>query len=278
MSKEQLIKLFENKYSFIDKSLNEFDSDLKTLQEKIYNYLLETIISELEVSNGEIQLNLKNIDKINRMSKNIDLMKEKYANEYFRNIANKMIESIGYSEKYFKALTGKTVSNISDKLERYSSLIGIDGKGKIIKGSFIDNLAEVSEVKNKLMDYMRKAIEGQSNYNEFKKGFKELIKGGDGINGAYEKYVGGFVHDTFFMQGRMQDKFFAEQLGLKNFVYSGTVIETTREFCKKRNNKTYSYQEGLSWNKLDWAGKIPEVDFFTQLGGYGCRHRLMWTL
>jgi hypothetical protein len=70
----------------------------------------------------------------------------------------------------------------------------------------------------------------------------------------------------------------SDDLGLEHYFYKGTVIETSREFCRERVGKYYTLAEVLDWADLKFSGKIKGTDrtnIITNLGGNRCRHRLI---
>jgi len=67
-------------------------------------------------------------------------------------------------------------------------------------------------------------------------------------------------------------------LNLRHFFFKGTLIDTSRGFCRERVGKYYTEEEVKAWAALTWSGKNPATDeqtIFTLLGGYRCRHRLV---
>lgn len=59
--------------------------------------------------------------------------------------------------------------------------------------------------------------------------------------------------------------------GIKSYTYTGGVIATTRDFCRRHNNKTYTRAEQRRIWSGSWGGKAPG-DALTARGGYNCRH------
>ena len=62
----------------------------------------------------------------------------------------------------------------------------------------------------------------------------------------------------------------AAEAGLTNFRYSGNIITTSRDFCRKHVGQTYTKEEIESWNDQAWQGKAGPPLMFR--GGYNCRH------
>lgn len=60
-----------------------------------------------------------------------------------------------------------------------------------------------------------------------------------------------------------------EQLGMTHYKYMGTLMATSRDFCKRRVGLTYTKIQIQSW-KYKWKGKSGPA--WTNRGGYNCRH------
>jgi hypothetical protein len=266
------------KQDHIERSLKEFDDDMKKLQRSLYEFLSVEYLAAFETVDGRIALSKRNALRLAEFDAKVDQFKKKYGTKPFARLADNMIKMTGLTSDYFKSVVGaeKTVANIEDKIKNYRALVGVDESGKVIKGSFIDKLADNADMRTKLSGYMRNAVESQMKYKDFAKGFRDVITGKDGVNGAYEKYVGNYVHDMFFNQAQQQENFFAQNLGLKYFIYRGSEIETTRPFCRDRHGKAFSVEHAKEWNNIEWAGKIKDVDVMQQRGGYACRHQFVY--
>ncbi len=62
----------------------------------------------------------------------------------------------------------------------------------------------------------------------------------------------------------------AEQAGLDHFIYTGTIIEDTRPFCRRNLGRVLSRVEIAKLDEADWSGKSGPA--MTHCGGYHCRH------
>lgn len=86
------------------------------------------------------------------------------------------------------------------------------------------------------------------------------------------------VSDLTSIYERTTVKVIADEMEAAFFLYQGSEIATTREFCAERHDRVWHRQEIEDWAHLEWAGKIPETTeatIFTNLGGYQCRHILL---
>jgi len=277
VTNKALKKLYSEKQAFINGSLSKFDKGLRKLQENLFDLIITEYLPQFTVKDGVILLNEKNARLLNELDNLLLTFKETQADSLFSTLGRDMLKNTEYLSNYFRAFNSKkTVLNISNKLDKLSSFIGIDSKGQLIEGSYLNNLALTPELKANLSQYFRNAIESKSDYKSFLKLIKDTVKGNAEADGVLQRYVETKAHDAFFAQSQMQENFFAQELELTYFVYEGTEIKTTREFCSERVNNVYSREDAEEWNTMDWAGKIPDVDFFIQRGGYNCRHFIRW--
>lgn len=60
-----------------------------------------------------------------------------------------------------------------------------------------------------------------------------------------------------------------EQIGMKDFLYVGDIMGTTRDFCRRRVGRVYTKKQINGWT-YKWAGKSGPA--MTHRGGYNCRH------
>lgn len=151
---------------------------------------------------------------------------------------------------------------------------GLDKKGKMIKGGFIDSFANDTTIKRQLTQYAYKTKIASAGVQEFKAGFKDLILGDKNKNGALQKYYNTFAYDTYQQVDSSLQQLYSEELGLEAFLYLGGLIAGSRPFCNERNGKVFLKEEIDEWKKLEFAGKPANYTPFLDRGGYNCRHIL----
>jgi len=67
----------------------------------------------------------------------------------------------------------------------------------------------------------------------------------------------------------------ANDAGIDKFLYFGSLVKDSRDFCIARAGKIFTRTEIESWNNLRWTGKIEGSNVFVTLGGFRCRHHLV---
>ncbi len=92
------------------------------------------------------------------------------------------------------------------------------------------------------------------------------------VSDGMGKYVKQQVHDSLTQFDRTINAKVALDSGAEKFTYRGPDDESTRDFCDKHVNKTYTIDEIKEIWEGEWAGKSSSNAFATA-GGYNCRHR-----
>ena len=84
-----------------------------------------------------------------------------------------------------------------------------------------------------------------------------------------------FTQDAIMKFNRTANELTAKLAGVKNFMYYGNAMDTTREFCRQHIGKVKTREE---WERIgretNWDGKSSN-NLFISCGGYNCRHHLM---
>ena len=158
-----------------------------------------------------------------------------------------------------------------------SKQIGIDLKtGKLIEDSYLYRLAEGSQVKDDIANLVLQNISAKSSFRDLKNSLQTLVEGDETTNGAMQQYLRTYAYDTFANVQRSVDLNIADTYQFNSFIYSGDIIKDSREFCIERVNGIFTRDDLAEWSTMDWKGKNWDVPVEISLGGYNCRHTLMW--
>ncbi len=265
-------RLDKIKNDFINESLDDFDKAMAKLEKQLFEFVLDTFTNGASFSDGKIEFTASNFKLTNELSGKLEQFAKKLS-PAFREIARKMLEVVGYAADYYSSVTGSTVlpSEIKESISLLEQRIGIDSKGNIISGSFIDRLSKVETVRTKILDTVNNSISSNASLKEFRVALREVIVGNHKVDGSLVKYAKQYVHDTFFQTTRVVDKAFGDKLKLNYFIYMGDVIDTTRDFCKARAGMVFHVDDVKGWAKNKPYFPDP-YDFFVDQGGYNCRH------
>ena len=102
----------------------------------------------------------------------------------------------------------------------------------------------------------------------------DTVENGKPLNGLLKKYSQTYAFTGYAAFDRRIQRIKAEQYKIEKFLYSGSLIRDSREFCQERAGKIFTRREIDSWNKLDWQGKVRGRDVWIYLGGWNCQHSL----
>ena len=183
---------------------------------------------------------------------------KKIAFTQFQNLATEFTNTLA-QEVFQSTLVGKpfaeVVQTIRDKIN------GIYQEADTVK-------------QQQLVDFIQKQkIAGKTNTEDFKTAVDELKQTyGSTVTGDnLSAYSGQIVQDALMGFDGQFAKFRADELGLTHYVYYGTIIRDSRDFCVEHVNKVFTEEEARQLWQQEWQGKSGS-DPFLDRGGYNCRH------
>lgn len=145
--------------------------------------------------------------------------------------------------------------------------------GRLVDGGYFQALFGLGDLGATVGKYVNAAISAQMPLGKFRAFFRRVFTGRGGA-GMLERHFITRTFDLFQTVDRGIHKALADEAGFAHWVYNGTIIATTRPFCRARVGKPFTEAEVLAWANLEWAGKMPFYDPHLDCGGYNCRHHL----
>ena len=125
-----------------------------------------------------------------------------------------------------------------------------------------------------IVQTVKQTILSNGTIGELEDNLTQLMFGNDGNGGLIDANVSRIARDSVFQYNRDYLNAISAGLEIEYYLYAGSEIKSSRQFCKDRNDEVWKTEEVISWNKLDWQGK-KEGNIFSNVGGYNCRHRLL---
>jgi hypothetical protein len=240
--------------------------------------LVDDVLGELEFDNkGKLVNSARNIAKLDRL---LEKVMEEHRKKETKALLTFILASMGaitaFNIDYFGNFTTKKQAKaMVQAADPYvNAWLGIDNKGKLKEGGYLDTLNTDKTVRNTLRDMMLRGLATGETLARLRKGVRGYIEGGQGLPGALQKRNDEFVNDVFSKVDRYQANTVAEKLDMNYAVYEGGLIKTSRKFCRERNGKVFTRAEILKFDPP--TAKPPNYDPLTDLGGYNCRHHLNW--
>ena len=160
---------------------------------------------------------------------------------------------------------------ISKKDSATKSALGIIDD-KIVNGGFVEEAFSLSNIKSELQREVVKAVSGDVTVGQLKRNLRDLVVTNESKRGVVNKRIFNQISDTYTQIERAESKQFADRIGLTAFIYFGTKINTTRNFCRARAGKVFLISEAKEWQNISFAGKPINYNPVVDLGGYNCRH------
>lgn len=288
MTLEEYEKL---KQELLDAKEKAFRGDITAAQAKLYDDLIEKLLTRLE---GEQIANT--VQNINQLAV-IDKVWADFVKNDITPIMREYVKSLNdinaLNKEYFGmfAETQKIIDDMAKAVDRRTySRLGVESSGALTKGGYIESLIKDDTIKQEVKKLTYKAIVSERiTKEEYIQSVKALIKGSGGKMGALDRHFDTFAYDTFAQHDRDVSNQYAKRLGLKYARYAGGLVEDSRPFCVVRNRKVFSYEEIKKFgtpldtyggytnkSKGEFKGKPNEYDPILDCGGYRCRHSLNW--
>lgn len=163
--------------------------------------------------------------------------------------------------------------------------MGIDDEGKARKNGLLDQAFGTKAARDDVKKMVAKSVAAGIPMRKLEKQLRVKMAGTKNTAGILEKHIGGFVLDLYQQADSITNNEFAKRLDLRFFIYSGGLIETSREFCRKRNNQVFTTDEAKEWENDSTlprtkaekdSGVVTDYDPLVDRGRWNCRHRLLY--
>lgn len=264
----------------IEQAQGILQKKVKAMQLAFYQSLVN-VIDDLEVGAANtIKFTPGNLGKVRKVTLQITAEARRQNPSFIQWIIQQALKITGLNKAYFQSFVSYPDKTDEEVIRRVMLGLGYDTKkGQLIRGGWLDQISDLSPVAQKAASDISRAITAKMPLKEFKKQFRQTFTAppSQGGLGYLERHYNTFAFDLFQAVDRQTQNQYAEDLGLKYAVYSGTIKDNTRPFCRKRVSHVYTRDEIDSWADLNFQGKfkagyVPAL----HLGGYNCRHSLSW--
>ena len=199
-------------------------------------------------------------------------------------IAKEIVATVEAITKYFTLqVSGSNVLEIGKKIEgkilKSFGIVKTESSFKLMVGGYLDNLIRNPELSSKVQKIVMDSAFGETSFSDMMKRLSVVVEGTEASEGALQRHFKTMAFDTINIAARAQEDFIAQELNMQAFLYSGTVIESTRCFCKERAGKVILVTEALfEWPQLrnEKCGPLWNKDWeyipLEHMGGHRCRH------
>lgn len=180
--------------------------------------------------------------------------------------------------KTIKNLTDQFIGSTMDDFEPtrklYNAILESNiaiTKDALLGGGIVDNFG------NAIQEVLKANIAGVSDRATLMETLAKFIEGTPQRKGYLENYIKQTTNDSLMVFNREYLQTISEDLGMRHYLYQGTIIGDTRQFCQSKAGKYFTKEEVEKWASQTWDGKMAGTNsttIFSYAGGYNCRHKI----
>ena len=278
---ELITQWLDDSEKFIERSIGGLRRALFGAEKELLSQILTELVPKLEYRNEVLIANDRNMARLQILDRVMDRFAGSTGRELTERFASELMEVAGRAPEYY-ILAGfdqDKVNRVAEDTALMRRTIGIDERGGILKGGYLDRLAAAAEAKETVLNYIVSSMASRRGPSEFVEGLRGLIQGVDGDNGVLRSHWERYAFDSYSQVREIQNLHMANELRLNYFVYTGGVIDSTRRFCAKRNRKVFHRDETEDWkNDPDLIDQKTKQSYnpLIERGRMNCRHFLAW--
>lgn len=277
---ELIQKLSLNTAEKVDAIMAATDRRVIALQKDFLLLFLDEIVGKLKERGGKVAMTKQNMGVIAKIDKFFSLFLDKFFLSEISKVAADMLKVADLTREYYEA-TGyaeKKLEQISRSMTAVDEAIGVSSN-QLIPGGYLDRLAKTDLLKHQLRTQVVAMANGGMGLAQYTKEIQRLVLGNKDADGLLQSYYRQYVYDSYNQVHEIANKAFADGLELKHFIYTGSLIDTSRPFCEKRAGKAFSIEETKKWkDDPDLIDKKTKAAYnpIIERGRYNCRHYIKW--
>ncbi len=278
---EEIIQKITQK---IDSAIDSFNNSIPEIQKEI-DLQIRLLIKELDLNGKYIKNSVQNIRLLMKLRNKIETI---VVNEAYK----KKVEQFAYTFNEVSALQNLYFSSLEKRFVPSKILAAIkeDAIGATVRslteGGINANLTTGIE------DILRTYIRSGGEYVELIDKMKTFISGNKDVPGYLTRYAKQITIDSLQQYNAAYNHAISSDLGYEWYMYIGSNITTTRDFCDKMTKKKYFHKSEIPEilkGKIDgaqvkinpntglWYGAYEDTsakNFYDRRGGYQCRHQI----
>ena len=226
--------------STVDTSINGFMLKVPAVEKAMYEEILK-LTKELKIdSRGRIRNTIDNYKILSELRTRLERVV--FTSEY-KKASKKLLKSFDDINKvtndYFATFATSPTATTQDilKILRQESV----NRTALYLGESGVNINVVSKVQ----DILQTNITSGGSYAQMQSDMKAFIQGDAENLGAFNKYANTFVVDGVNTYARTYQTLLTEDLNIEWYMYVGSLLETSRPWCKHMVDKRYIHKTEL---------------------------------
>lgn len=143
------------------------------------------------------------------------------------------------------------------------------------QGAFVNMDIMSKEFQAKLADEMYLSVLSNRSFADMTKSLQGTLRSIEDVRGVpMSSRAGQIAHDALLTMDRTVSAKKAQDAGIDNYLYFGSTVRDSRDFCLDHVGETRTREEWDDIGQGDWQGKSSS-DLFATAGGYNCGHTLV---
>lgn len=225
----------------VDDSINGFMGKVPKIQQSIYKEII-SLTKDLKLdSRGNIRNTIDNYRILSNLRTRLEkvIFTDEYK-KYSKDLLKSFEKIDDVTKEYFSSFATSPSSTTTEilKILRQESI----ARTAMYLGESGVNV----NVIGKVQEILQTNITSGGSYSDFQQSMSDFITGDKENLGAFEKYTKTFVVDGIHTYNRTYTNLIAEDLGLEWYTYTGSLLETSREWCKHMVKKKYVHKSELN--------------------------------
>ncbi len=262
--KEKLLRIIKQREKNITEIPRQFIDGMESTQSELYREL-QTLVKEMDTKGNRLQNNRFNISMLNRM----------------RDKFREWLRDAGYYEQITEF--GKSYKTILDQADSYFMELGFEGTltdrdlntlRQITRDDLSFMRSRDKDVLNTTYETIVNGIHSRRDWRDLDKALRDLHTDTKEARGLLKRYIGTYSNTAFAAFDRRVMQIKANQFNIDLFLFAGSSLKDSREFCMQRVDKVFTRDEINAWQEQQWQGKKRGGNVWIYLGGYNCTHSL----
>lgn len=283
-------KILDKIISTIDDSISSFNKSIPAAQRRMLDEVI-LLVKDLDVtSDGTIKNNVANLKIIGNIRRKLEeaVLNEKYLKDVEK-FTRSFSEIASLQNQYFRSIESTfKPSKLLEEISKQAISWTVDGLTESGIGAGVTDEIE---------DLLRRNITTGGSYNDLVNQLRDSIISNKAGQGLLERYVKQVTVDSIMQYNRQYSQTISDDLGLQWYMYTGSNITTTRDFCLACTKKKYFHVSELrplvagdifSRSEVPinpktglWYGAYPDTttsNIVIVAGGYQCQHQFQSVL
>lgn len=271
----------------IEKAVSAFNESIPKVQKDLVAEI-ELLLKDLDVKNGSIVRNARNLRLIAAIKTRIEsvIIKNKNYSSRLKKFLNSFNEITTLQNQYFEKL--------SEEYKKPKLLDAIRNQAKEATYESLTKAGISANLSEPIRGILNVNITSGAKYTDLVSQVRSFMVNDKTGLGALERYAKQITTDSLNTFARTNLNLVTDDLGLKWFQYAGAIIETSRPFCVAMHEKKYFHKSEIPKllrgdfeefrridGKLNQKTGLPEgfipgttsENFLIYAAGYQCNHQ-----